>query len=108
MAAREIGDCTCQEDPLDTFFRSIAKTMRSFPQADIAELKMLISNAVGEKEIALSEKTEKDVHYVIAVNSVEGQELIPVQIQHVDYEDPSEENGNIITSHDFIQLRRDM
>lgn len=93
-----------QEDSLDTFFRSVASTMRTFSQADIAELKMEILNAVAKKEIALSnsQQSGQGLQYVIAVNSQEGEGYIPVDIQHIDYAGPNEEN----VSHSFMQIKQ--
>lgn len=41
-------------DGLDTFFAGIAATMRTFPQHEIAKLKLQISTIVGQAEVDLS------------------------------------------------------
>lgn len=101
---------TCQEDPLENFFRCIANTMRTFPQTDIAELKLTISNAVCEREIAIAmrQNSKNDVRYVLAVNSQHEEKLIPVEIQNVDYANTDDDDGCGYTGHQFLQLQSGM
>lgn len=92
-----------QADPLDTFFRNIANTVRTFPQTDIAELKMEISNAVYKREVAISKMPKNDIQYVFTVNPEQSEQFHPIEIEKVQIMDPIE-NGNNTTSHKFIRL----
>lgn len=44
---------TLQGNSLDFFFRSMCATVKTFPNADIADVKLAISQIVGKKEIEI-------------------------------------------------------
>lgn len=93
-----------EEDPLDLFFRNITGMMRQFSRTDVAELKLQIYNLVAEKEIALNQKLPVDFQYVIALDSEQSNNMVPVEVQRVEVTTPNEQCGNNVVSHQFLKL----
>lgn len=50
---------TAQGHSLDIFFRAMCATVKTFPKADIAEIKLKISQVVGTKEIEILNRAPK-------------------------------------------------
>lgn len=89
--------CKCKDDSLEIFFRSISSTMRNFPSLEIAQMKLLISTAVGNKELQLLQQRAE----------IQVQEL--GDIIAVDYEDNKSEalhEETLAPDHEFVSVGR--
>lgn len=90
----------CRYEELETFFRSISYTMRSFPPLEIARMKLLIYNAVGAQEVLLLQKKNGEK----LLNKTECLERFENEGQNESFEESLDLDGLVHTGTDGVEF----